>query len=69
VIRALVSAIPGPVNVARGPQGTPTLADLARLGVARVTFGPSLQRQAYGWFASSVLQALIDEHPPAAFAR
>jgi 2-methylisocitrate lyase-like PEP mutase family enzyme len=69
VIRALVSAIPGPVNVARGPQGTPTLAELARLGVARVTFGPSLQRQAYGWFASSILQALTDEHPPASFAR
>jgi 2-methylisocitrate lyase-like PEP mutase family enzyme len=69
VIRALVSAIPGPVNVARGPQGTPTLAELARLGVARVTFGPSLQRQAYGWFASSVLQALIDEQPPVAFAQ
>jgi 2-methylisocitrate lyase-like PEP mutase family enzyme len=68
VIRALVSAIPGPVNVARGPQGTPALGALASLGVARVTFGPSLQRQAYGWFASSILHALIDEQPPAASA-
>jgi 2-methylisocitrate lyase-like PEP mutase family enzyme len=60
VIRALVEGIPGPVNVARGPQATLTLADLAGLGVARVTFGPSLQRQVYGWFASPVLQGLAD---------
>lgn len=66
VIRALVAAIPGPVNVARGPQAKLTLADLAALGVARVTFGPSLQRQAYGWFSSSILQALANERPPAA---
>jgi 2-methylisocitrate lyase-like PEP mutase family enzyme len=61
VIRALVEAIPGPVNVARGPQAKSTLAELARLGVARVTFGPSLQRQAYGWFASTILRALADD--------
>jgi len=60
VIRALVEAIPGPVNVARGPQAKTTLAGLAGLGVARVTFGPSLQRQAYSWFASTILQALGD---------
>jgi 2-methylisocitrate lyase-like PEP mutase family enzyme len=66
VIRALVAAIPGPVNVARGPQAKLTLADLAALGVARVTFGPSLQRQAYGWFSSFILQALAREWPPAA---
>jgi 2-methylisocitrate lyase-like PEP mutase family enzyme len=60
VIRALVEAIPGPVNVGRGPQAKTTLADLAGLGVARVTFGPSLQRQAYSWFASTILQALAD---------
>jgi 2-methylisocitrate lyase-like PEP mutase family enzyme len=58
VIRALVEAIPGAVNVARGPQAKLTLADLAGLGVARVTFGPSLQRQVYGWFESSILHAL-----------
>lgn len=63
VIRALAEAIPGPVNVARAPQSRLTLTGLAGLGVARVTFGPSLQRQAYGWFASSVLRALADERP------
>ena len=58
VIRSLVEAIGGPVNVARGPQAKTTLAELAGLGVARVTFGPSLQRQAYGWFASTILHGL-----------
>ena len=56
-------AVPGPVNVARGPHAAMTLAELAGLGVARVTFGPSLQRQVYGQFATSFLQALIDERP------
>lgn len=66
-IRALTDAIPGPVNVARGPQSGLSLGDLASLGVARVTFGPSLQRQAYGWFSSTLLQALIsDTRPPTA---
>jgi 2-methylisocitrate lyase-like PEP mutase family enzyme len=60
VIRTLVEAIRGPVNVARAPQAKATLAELAGLGVARVTFGPSLQRQAYGWFASTILPALAD---------
>ena len=31
--------------------------------VTTVSFGPSLQRQTYGWFASSILQALVDESP------
>jgi 2-methylisocitrate lyase-like PEP mutase family enzyme len=61
MIRTLVKAIPGPVNVARGPQAKTTLAELASLGVARVTFGPSLQRQVYGWFASTILRALADD--------
>jgi 2-methylisocitrate lyase-like PEP mutase family enzyme len=61
VIRSLVKAVPGPVNVARGPQAKATLAEFASLGVARVTFGPSLQRQAYNWFASTILQAVADD--------
>ena len=61
VIRALAEAISGPVNVARPPQAKATLAELASLGVARVSFGPSLQRQAYDWFASTVLRALADD--------
>jgi 2-methylisocitrate lyase-like PEP mutase family enzyme len=37
-IGALVSGINGPVNVLGGP-GSPTIAELARLGVARVSLG------------------------------
>lgn len=57
-IRALAEGIPGPVNIARGPQSPLSLADLAGLGVARISFGPSLQRQTYAWFDSTVLRAL-----------
>jgi 2-methylisocitrate lyase-like PEP mutase family enzyme len=39
----LVARIPGPVNVLYRP-GTPSLARLGELGVARVTFGPGLHR-------------------------
>jgi 2-methylisocitrate lyase-like PEP mutase family enzyme len=46
-IAALVDGIPGPVNVL-GVPGTPPLARLAELGVARVTFGSLLMRQALG---------------------
>lgn len=46
-IAALVGGIPGPVNVL-GVPGTPPLARLAELGVARVTFGSLLMRQALG---------------------
>lgn len=41
---ALVEGIEGPVNVLYHPEG-PGLAELAALGVARVTFGPGLQRR------------------------
>lgn len=43
LIRALVERIPGPVNILYRP-GSPSLARLAELGVARVTFGPGLHR-------------------------
>jgi 2-methylisocitrate lyase-like PEP mutase family enzyme len=59
VIGALVEAISGPVNVARGPQAPLTIADLAGLGVARVTFGPSLQRYVYSRFETETLPELL----------
>jgi len=43
LITALVERIPGPVNVLYRP-GSPSLARLGELGVARVTFGPGLHR-------------------------
>jgi 2-methylisocitrate lyase-like PEP mutase family enzyme len=44
-IQVLVAELGAPVNVLVRP-GTPSLARLAALGVARVTFGPGLQRVA-----------------------
>jgi 2-methylisocitrate lyase-like PEP mutase family enzyme len=47
LIATLVARIPGPVNVLYRP-GMPSLARLEELGVARVTFGPGLQRATLG---------------------
>jgi 2-methylisocitrate lyase-like PEP mutase family enzyme len=62
VIRALVGGIPGPVNVVYG-RGALTLAGLADLGVARVSFGPALQRFAYGKFGSALSALASDANP------
>ncbi|MDH6578752.1 isocitrate lyase/phosphoenolpyruvate mutase family protein [Kitasatospora sp. MAP5-34] len=45
-IAALVAAIPAPLNVMAGP-GAPTVAELAKLGVARISLGPGLAKVAY----------------------
>ncbi|MDP9844421.1 isocitrate lyase/PEP mutase family protein [Streptosporangium lutulentum] len=42
-IRALAGEIDGPINVLFRP-GTPSIGELAALGVARVSFGPGLYR-------------------------
>jgi len=42
-IASLVQAINGPVNILAG-SSTPTIPELARLGVARVSFGSGLMR-------------------------
>lgn len=47
VIEALTSRIDGPVNIARPLTSPVSIRDLADLGVARVTFGPGLQRTVY----------------------
>ena len=44
-LRRFMAEVGGPVNVICGPR-SPTLADLAALGVARVSWGPSLYREA-----------------------
>lgn len=62
VIRTLAEAIPGPLNVGYG-QGALSVADYAALGVARVSFGPSLQRHLYGTFGSA-LSAVADGKDP-----
>ncbi|RIQ11091.1 isocitrate lyase/PEP mutase family protein [Jiangella rhizosphaerae] len=62
-IRALTGGIPGPVNVGYG-QGARSPADYASLGVARVSFGPSLQRHLYGTFGSELLSAVAAGRNP-----
>jgi 2-methylisocitrate lyase-like PEP mutase family enzyme len=64
VIGRLVSGIGGPVNVVYGRRGERPLAELAALGVARVSFGPSLQRQLYGKFGTALLAALASDANP-----
>jgi 2-methylisocitrate lyase-like PEP mutase family enzyme len=46
-IARLVGAIDGPLNVIAGP-GAPPVAELARLGVKRISFGSSLMRGTLG---------------------
>src|SRR5918992_1559204 len=48
-LRRFVSEVRGPVNVLRLPQG-PSLAELAALGVARVSWAVLLYREAMGRF-------------------
>ncbi|MEJ7742883.1 MAG: isocitrate lyase/phosphoenolpyruvate mutase family protein [Nocardioidaceae bacterium] len=65
-IRALVQGIDGPINIARGAESPLTITELAGLGVARVTFGPGLQRSVYAWFETQVLpRLLMDAHATA----
>ena len=62
-IRALVEGIPGPVNIGFG-SGRLTLAELAAFGVARVSYGPRLQRHLYARLASVMLPALASGADP-----
>jgi 2-methylisocitrate lyase-like PEP mutase family enzyme len=57
-LERFVSALPGPVNILRIPR-TPSIAELADLGVARVSWGSLLQRQTLEQF-SSALGSLAD---------
>jgi 2-methylisocitrate lyase-like PEP mutase family enzyme len=63
LIGTLAKEIPGPVNVAYG-QGAHTIADYAARSVARISFGPMVQRHLYGVFANSVLPALQADRNP-----
>jgi len=64
VIRRFVEQIAAPVNVGYGPDGALRVADLAALGVARVSFGPSLQRHLYGALGSTLLAAIRADANP-----
>jgi 2-methylisocitrate lyase-like PEP mutase family enzyme len=52
-LRRFTSEVSVPVNVARVPQA-PSLAELAALGVARVSWGPFLYRDAMARFADQL---------------
>jgi 2-methylisocitrate lyase-like PEP mutase family enzyme len=62
-IRALVEGVPGPLNVGYG-RGKLSLAELAALGVARVSFGPTLQQHLYDKFGSGLLAAVASDETP-----
>jgi 2-methylisocitrate lyase-like PEP mutase family enzyme len=48
-VRTLVAAVaPVPVNVLPGAPGSPTVAELASVGVARISVGGSFAFAAYG---------------------
>jgi 2-methylisocitrate lyase-like PEP mutase family enzyme len=53
-LRSFMSEIGGPVNVVRLPQA-PSLAELAALGVARVSWGPYLYRDAMARFEDQLV--------------
>lgn len=64
VIRQVTDGFSGPINVGYGRRGEHPLAELAALGVARVSFGPSLQRQLYNTFGTALFAAIAaDENP------
>lgn len=46
MVAALVAAIPAPLNILAGP-GAPAVAELAKLGVARVSLGSAVAEAAY----------------------
>lgn len=58
-IAALAARIPGPLNVMAGP-GAPTVAELAALGVARVSVGPAIAVAAYDVASRAARQLLGD---------
>jgi 2-methylisocitrate lyase-like PEP mutase family enzyme len=55
-LAALVEAIDAPLNVLAGP-GSPAIAELARLGVARVSLGSSIAQAAYGLIRRAAQEA------------
>jgi 2-methylisocitrate lyase-like PEP mutase family enzyme len=56
-ITSLVQNIPGPVNIMAGP-GAPSIPELGRLGVARVSLGPNLALAALAVTQRAALELL-----------
>jgi 2-methylisocitrate lyase-like PEP mutase family enzyme len=55
-VAALVEAIDAPLNVLVGP-GSPTVAELARVGVARVSLGSAIAQAVYGLVRAAAHEA------------
>jgi len=55
IIGRLVKAVEGPLNILAGP-GAPSVTELERLGVARVSFGSGPFRTVMGWFRKFLRQ-------------
>jgi 2-methylisocitrate lyase-like PEP mutase family enzyme len=62
-IRAICEGSPIPVNVLWGP-GRGTQAELAALGVARISFGHGPWAAAMAWFAEQARAVLSGRNPP-----
>jgi 2-methylisocitrate lyase-like PEP mutase family enzyme len=56
-IRELVAGSPLPLNIMTGP-GAPSIAELAELGVVRVSVGPAIAAGAYGLAAAAAQELL-----------
>jgi len=61
-IAALIAGIAGPLNIYARP-GAPSIARLAELGVARVSYGPWIQRLAMQAVLRTLARILRDEDP------
>ncbi|QFZ20693.1 isocitrate lyase/PEP mutase family protein [Saccharothrix syringae] len=62
-IAALVRGLDAPLNVMAGP-GAPSIAELAALGVARVSVGQGIAEAAYGVALEAARRVLADEGYP-----
>lgn len=58
-LRTFTSEAPGPVNILAIPAA-PSLAELAELGVARVSYGSLLHRDLMGQFSDSLASLAVD---------
>ncbi|MGH3166154.1 MAG: isocitrate lyase/PEP mutase family protein [Trebonia sp.] len=54
VLRRFIAKVSGPVNIVRLPGQTPSLAELAAAGVARVSWGPFLHLDAMARFGEQL---------------
>ncbi|MEO6714717.1 MAG: isocitrate lyase/phosphoenolpyruvate mutase family protein [Mycobacteriales bacterium] len=59
LLRQLLAAIPAPLNVLTGP-GAPIVAELAEIGVRRISVGSALAQAAYGLVRRAASELLTD---------